>query len=258
MLLAQCFYYRGFTLRDEVHKPTEPQPTSTERSALLSPSADALSAQSSRRSSFLSNLDGAHFSPATPLHPGKRGEEALKGRSPVLKRSVIKAVLFNATSVLVVCAAGVFGWWLSTKSAQRTHHRHGENPVEHESELHFNVLGQVFGYICAVLYLGSRIPQLLLNYRRKSTEGISMLFFLFACLGNLTFVLSIVIYRPVCHRPGHCRDGEAWSIYGRYFLLNLSWLCGSFGTLFLDAGVFIQYFMYKNNNIEDSESALED
>jgi hypothetical protein len=27
--------------------------------------------------------------------------------------------------------------------------------------------------------------------------------------------------------------------------VNASWLLGSFGTLLLDAGVFVQYFMYR-------------
>ena len=40
-------------------------------------------------------------------------------------------------------------------------------------------------------YLGSRIPQIVLNYERKSCDGISFMF-LFACLGNLTYVISIL------------------------------------------------------------------
>ncbi|KAK0736903.1 PQ loop repeat-domain-containing protein, partial [Apiosordaria backusii] len=105
--------------------------------------------------------------------------------------------------------------------------------------------GQVFGWLCAVLYLGSRLPQLLLNWRRKSTEGVSILFFLFACLGNLTYVLSILAYDPVCTAEnGECKDGEAARIYWQYILVNLSWLAGSAGTLFLDMSIFVQFFLY--------------
>ena len=87
-----------------------------------------------------------------------------------------------------------------------------------------------------------------------------MLFFLFACVGNLTYVLSIVAYSPekACrHGPEHCKDGEAAAIYGRYILVNSSWLLGSFGTLFLDLGVFAQHFMYMKDEREGEEGVGE-
>jgi hypothetical protein len=128
-----------------------------------------------------------------------------------------------------------------------------------------DVLGQVFGYLCAVLYLGSRLPQLLLNFRRKSTDGVSLLFFLFACIGNLTYVLSILAYSPVCrgesssvdamgqHRREKCHSGEAAALYGRYVLVNLSWLVGSAGTLLLDMAIFAQFFLYSDSKGVDDE-----
>ncbi|CAG8740810.1 15110_t:CDS:2, partial [Funneliformis caledonium] len=36
------------------------------------------------------------------------------------------------------------------------------------------LLPQMFGWISAFLYLGSRIPQILQNYKSKSTEGLSL------------------------------------------------------------------------------------
>jgi len=206
------------------------------------------------------------------MHATKRDEQALKAQSPVQrKRPLIYSVLFNLTAVLVVCAAGVLGWWLSTRSAEshhrRHHHRHdNDDGSDQRTDLHFNILGQVFGYICAVLYLGSRLPQLLLNYRRKSTEGISMLFFLFACIGNLTYVLSILAYNPKCEHyvderiltgTQYCETVETSQLYARNFLVNFSWLLGSFGTLLLDAGVFVQYFMYRKD-VATSEVVVEE
>jgi hypothetical protein len=79
-----------------------------------------------------------------------------------------------------------------------------------------------------------------------------MLFFLFACLGNLTYVLSIVVYRPKC-AGGQCGSAEARAIYGKYIAVNFSWLLGSFGTLLLDACVFVQYFMYQKEEESDEE-----
>lgn len=80
-----------------------------------------------------------------------------------------------------------------------------------------------------------------------------MLFFLFACLGNLTYVLSILVYKPRCGGDRICGDEEGRRVYGKYVAVNFSWLLGSFGTLLLDAGVFVQYFMYKKEEESDSE-----
>lgn len=197
------------------------------------------------------SIDGTHLSPVTPWVPDS-GLEDNEQPQPA-RWSTSLSILLNMFAVVLVCLAGVLGWWLSNRSSA------GDNPIDdqpsdnHEA-LSFNVLGQVFGYICAALYLGSRVPQLLLNYRRKSTEGISMLFFLFACIGNLTYVLSIFAYSPVCHHPKHCEPGEASAIYAKYIGVNFSWILGSFGTLLLDAGVFVQYFLYKQDEEDEIEA----
>ena len=86
-----------------------------------------------------------------------------------------------------------------------------------------------------------------------------MLFFLFACIGNLTYVMSIFAYdpSPACGVPGRCEEGEARRMYERYVLVNLSWLLGSFGTFILDAGVFVQYFMYRQDEDDDEDGEPE-
>lgn len=174
------------------------------------------------------------------MHPSKP-ETAPRTTQP---RALWKKLVFNFAAILVVVAAGVGGYFLSPSNSNSG----GATESEQDSILHFSTVGQVFGYLCALLYLGSRLPQLLLNYRRKSTEGLNALFFLFACIGNLTFVLSIFAFEPICHegkRGKECAPGESSSIYGRYILVNLSWLLGSLGTLFLDLGVFAQFFLYR-------------
>jgi uncharacterized protein with PQ loop repeat len=201
---------------------------------LLSPSHRRHSA-----SSFLHpTVDGTHLSPATPfVEPSKPSRHAKT-------ISTLQSVLFNFSAVAIVCIAGILGWHVS-RSAPAKHEKH---KAHHNDGLSFDTLGQVFGYLCAVLYLGSRLPQILLNYKRKSTDGVSFLFFLFACIGNLTYVLSILAYSPVCERARHCKDGELGKLYGRYILVNLSWLIGSFGTLFLDMVIFLQFFLYQDSD----------
>ena len=279
VLMGQCFYYRGFTLRDP--RPDIPADTEnerpTERSALLAnghsnpPRRPVVGPDSRKRSqsSFherLTGRDGTHLSPATPIHPKPKNADSTAVLKPRQPRTWTKAILFNGTAIALVILAGVAGYYLSPSAPEKKHK--DTSPVEDQADtLQFSLWGQIFGYICAVLYLGSRVPQLLLNYRRKSTEGLNALFFLFACIGNLTYVLSIFAFSPICsgQRHGHwsppddCHPGEAKAIYGRYILVNLSWLLGSLGTLFLDLAVFAQFWIYQASVTEDEAlSATED
>lgn len=294
ILLGQCFYYRGFTLSDPPVDKSVPasdeeaieEEEPTEQSALLPHNrptisdAEFPSARGSSRGSFSSlcsrlsssHVDATHLSPATPFIPPPNPTSTPPAVSPSKTRSTLSTILFNISALIIVCAAGVLGWWLSSRSSHpqypHHHHRHelytAPSPEKEASEpLHFDLWGQIFGYLCAVLYLGSRIPQLLLNYRRKSTEGVSMLFFLFACVGNLTYVMSIFAYEPPCAgiadninggtgsgpgRGGWCEEGEWQEGYGRYILLNASWLIGSAGTLLLDLCIFAQFWMYRDRD----------
>ncbi|KAK4039957.1 PQ loop repeat-domain-containing protein [Parachaetomium inaequale] len=280
VLLAQCFYYRGFTLRDDVPAPP-PTPKRkravtgnengnghqardpSERTGLLTGSGAA--AAHHERSPYYAIEDHerrgswTHLSPAVPFV----SEEPVTAPPPA-PTTWPQAFAFNSLAVIMVCAAGVAGWWLSRKYGRGGDghgHGDGEKPGDNNPQdpLAFNMLGQVFGWLCAVLYLGSRLPQLLLNWRRKSTEGVSVLFFLFACLGNLTYVLSILAFDPKCEGDEGCRPGEAAHIFWQYILVNLSWLAGSAGTLLLDMGIFVQFFLYsKSEEYESSDEGSTD
>ncbi|KAI0013887.1 PQ-loop-domain-containing protein [Xylariaceae sp. FL0662B] len=241
VLLAQCFYYKGFTWKDHVPPPklsngdVEGEPT--EGTGLL----DGQPRERERRGSSWS-----HLNPAVPLV-----SEAPPTPPPPPTR--LQSIVWCSVSLLMVCIAGVVGWILS-----RQYSRSQPASPADEGLPSFDTWGQIFGWLCAIFYLGSRLPQLLLNWRRKSTEGVSILFFLFACLGNLTYVLSIFAYEPLCP-DSHCRPGEAGRIYARYILVNLSWLAGSLGTLLLDLAIFAQFFIYsKIESIDDEDEAIED
>lgn len=254
VLLGQCFYYKGFILSDA---PKEPEHEPSERTGLLNGQANGQNGHENDRSvsrlrEHLVHVDGTHLSPATPLLDAPKPDAAVSPKK-LMPTTTMQAIFFNVFTIVMVCAAGVFGWWISNHS-----HRHGSKHRDdlQPSDPEFDILGQIFGYFCAVLYLGSRVPQLLLNYRRKSTEGVSLLFFLFACIGNLTYVMSIFAYSPVCRDPDRCQGGEANSIYGRYILVNLSWLLGSFGTLVLDMAIFAQFFLYKKP-AEDADEEID-
>jgi len=243
VLLGQCFYYRGFTLSDAPAsppvKPKRKAPPS-ERTALLASDGPGRIADAERRGS---SSDWMHLSPAVPLVTD----------SPPPPPTQLQVFAFNGMAILMVCAAGIVGWWLSREYGSGAVDKGKATvPGEDDEPLRMDFWGQIFGWLCAVLYFGSRLPQLLLNFRRKSTDGVSMLFFLFACLGNMTYVLSIVAYGPECAEDGECRTGEASQLYWRYILVNLSWISGSAGTLFLDLAIFVQFFLYSKGD-EDSD-----
>ncbi|KAI8073440.1 uncharacterized protein B0P05DRAFT_160782 [Gilbertella persicaria] len=75
-------------------------------------------------------------------------------------------------------------------------------------------VGRFFAWTCTSLYLMSRIPQLLKNYRRQSVEGLSASLFIFAVCDSLI---------------------EA-----------LPYLIGSAGTLTFDFSIFCQFLYYRN------------
>ncbi|KAK3944586.1 vacuolar amino acid transporter YPQ3-like protein 2 [Diplogelasinospora grovesii] len=242
VLLGQCFYYRGFTWRDDLPanpktKPKRAKGNGDGKGQLGEPNeyTGLLNTDRERRGS-----DWSHLSPAVPLLEATPGEPI----TPRPPQTTWQTVTLNLIAIVMVIASGVAGWWLSRYPQHDTHDGRGD---EGSGEVVFNFWGQIFGWFCALLYLGSRLPQLLLNWRRKSTDGVSMLFFLFACLGNLTYVLSILAYDPETDE-----GEEARRVYGRYILVNLSWLAGSAGTLLLDMGIFVQFFMY-NKGIDESD-----
>ncbi len=262
VLLGQCFYYRGFTLSDAPTKslvdddddPAEDEPLLSRTDSYTNGythhgATDHDHDRTRSTSSFrhhLTRVDGTHLSPATPLLPAPATADPPAAHH-LTPTSTAQTILFNCVAIVLVCAAGAFGWWLSSRHTSRHDaHAHPQHP-RHPAALRFDVWGQFFGYLCAALYLGSRVPQILLNWRRKSTEGVSLLFFLFACIGNLTYVMSILAYAPPeCGGSVECRPGEKAALYGRYVLVNTSWLIGSLGTLFLDLGIFVQFFMYRS------------
>ncbi|XP_035422369.1 lysosomal amino acid transporter 1 homolog isoform X5 [Cygnus atratus] len=96
--------------------------------------------------------------------------------------------------------------------------------------------GFICGYVSCVFYLGSRFPQLYKNFRRRSTEGTSYLLFALAMLGNCTYGLSLVLKMPATK-----------SFQALYFLHHLPWLIGSFGVLFLDILVTVQFVLYRQH-----------
>ncbi|KAI8882756.1 PQ-loop-domain-containing protein [Backusella circina FSU 941] len=110
-------------------------------------------------------------------------------------------------------------------------HQPDQSPLP-EEEIQFNTISQVMGWSSALLYVGSRIPQLLKNWENKSTDGLSIGMFICAVMGNILFTSSIFLK----------------STHPSYIIMNLSWIVGSVFTVVFDFLIFVQFFIYNRSN----------
>ena len=51
--------------------------------------------------------------------------------------------------------------------------------------------GYIIGLLSTVFYLGSRLPQIIMNFKRGKTEGVSYLTFLLAVVANFAYAFSV-------------------------------------------------------------------
>ncbi|KAJ7366954.1 PQ loop repeat-domain-containing protein [Mycena albidolilacea] len=152
----------------------------------------------------------------TPLLPGNNG-----GNSPDIVSTRVLILRYTA-ALIFVFTTGVLAWWIS-RNSEKTE----EPPKQPTATVDWTV--QILGWSSAVLYLGSRIPQIAKNLQTQC-EGLSPALFFFAIVGNLTYSLSII----------------AKSTEREYLILNASWLAGSALTVFLDLIVLGQFFWYRS------------
>ncbi|KAI9121518.1 hypothetical protein K1719_008551 [Acacia pycnantha] len=110
---------------------------------------------------------------------------------------------------------------------------------EHVSEGSSGI-GVLLGWAMAALYMSGRLPQIHLNMKRGNVEGLNPLMFLFALVGNGTYVASILV-----------RSLE-WS----KIRPNLPWLVDAAGCVLLDFLILIQfiYFHYRASKVRKSKS----
>lgn len=202
LLISQCIYYNTVNARRAAlaAEENEEAPLLGERHA------------AHRRS--VSSEDGAKIGPA--------GDELLERSS----------WMSNTASLIGVYVAGFIGWYLSYKAGAYKQ----ADPVVFNAAVQaspdlLEKIGIILGYFSAVCYLCARVPQITKNYREKSCEGLSILFFMLSLTGNLTYAVSIVAY----------------SQEKKYIINTIPWLIGSLGTVVEDGTIFVQFRLYANN-----------
>lgn len=99
----------------------------------------------------------------------------------------------------------------------------------HESGMENSAFGQWLGWLMAAIYMGGRVPQIWLNIKRGSVEGLNPLMFVFALIANVTYVGSILV-----------RTTEWEKIKA-----NMPWLLDAAVCVMLDLFIILQYIYYK-------------
>lgn len=92
------------------------------------------------------------------------------------------------------------------------------------------VVGQWLGWMMAAVYMGGRIPQIWLNIKRGSVEGLNPLMFIFALIANATYVASILVR----------------TIEWKKIKANMPWLLDALACVVLDLFIILQYIYYKH------------
>ncbi|KAL5099376.1 hypothetical protein RYX36_003703 [Vicia faba] len=105
----------------------------------------------------------------------------------------------------------------------------GRKLLSQEHVTHHSALGQWLGWLMAAIYTGGRIPQIWLNIKRGSVEGLNPFMFIFALIANATYVGSILV-----------RTREWESIKA-----NMPWLLDAIVCVALDLFIILQYINYR-------------
>jgi solute carrier family 66 (lysosomal lysine-arginine transporter), member 1 len=95
-------------------------------------------------------------------------------------------------------------------------------------------IADIIGWISTFIFIGSRIPQIYLNYQRKSTEGLSIYSFILINVANLLFLTSILV--------NLCDTLDTTT----FIIENLQWILGSSTTVLFDLIIFYQFQLYQN------------
>lgn len=96
-----------------------------------------------------------------------------------------------------------------------------------------NTIAILFSWLSVISYFSSRIPQIFLNYKRQSTNGLSIYTFILIFFANICFFCSIII-------KSNFDDS--------YLFQHAPWLIGCIISTFFDFTIFYQFIIYRNTN----------
>ncbi|GMG54760.1 unnamed protein product [Ambrosiozyma monospora] len=95
--------------------------------------------------------------------------------------------------------------------------------------------GKILAWSCTGLYLSSRIPQLMTNYKLRSTKGVSIKLIIAALIGNIFYSTSLLTCKSAL------LGGEATR---EFWGAELSYLIGAIGTVIFDICLLLQWYYW--------------
>ncbi|KAL8727229.1 MAG: hypothetical protein Q9166_006193 [cf. Caloplaca sp. 2 TL-2023] len=108
--------------------------------------------------------------------------------------------------------------------------------------------GRILSWTSTLLYLGSRLPQIYKNYKRRSTAGLSSTLFIAAFFGNLFYSTSLL------SNPLAWNDSPPYGLHGwagaegserlEWLSLAIPFFLGAAGVLAMDTVVGIQFLIF--------------
>lgn len=124
-----------------------------------------------------------------------------------------------------------------------------KHPVDepHHSPSSRDILGRIFAWLCTTLYFTSRLPQIWKNFVRKSVEGLSAYLFIFAFLGNVFYVSSILSSPQVSLPAPESTE---------FIRQSIPYLLGSGGTLMFDITIVSQMLIYRSGRGHQRRSSI--
>jgi uncharacterized protein with PQ loop repeat len=106
--------------------------------------------------------------------------------------------------------------------------------------LKYNIyIAEIVAWCATLIFICARIPQIYLNAKRKSTEGLSLLSFVIINIANVCFLMSILVVLVDLERDE----------YNGYIIENIQWIIGCTSTILFDAVIFYQFKLYSSVNI---------
>ena len=130
------------------------------------------------------------------------------------------------------------------------YHSSSTAPLDYSTSL--EAAGTIIAWMSTLLYLGSRLPQLVKNWQRQSTAGLSPLLFAAAFCGNLFYSLALLT-NPCGWQDFGPHGGAGWtgangSERRHWVAAAMPFFLGAAGVLGLDASVGLQFVLYGEGN----------
>ncbi|OMJ17988.1 putative vacuolar amino acid transporter YPQ1 [Smittium culicis] len=206
IIILQTYYYRIY-YKDGKLLQLDSEEAGAQSEHLIAPSVP----NDNSSSNITSNT--ASYGAVQANEPGN--PEPIQSPAAPLISERIKTLLFKASVIFAMIVVFYF-YCLGI-----------DTTYTNDYELSF--WPQLFGYLSALLYAFSRVPQIIQNYKTKSVVGLSIIMFALTLASNIAYIISFF----------------AESTELDQIIPALPWILGSAVSPFLDIIIFYQFYIYR-------------